>query len=102
MRRQTKYTGISHDVYQTVFERDGGRCVYCGAPSPLQCAHYVSRARGGMGVPENLVMLCMRCHQAMDQGGGADIKTEVRDYLTLHYDGWTEDAQKYKKETGRC
>ena len=81
MRRQTKFTGISPAVWRECWERDGGICRHCGKGGVLQAAHYVSRARGGMGIPTNLVMLCPECHREADQGDGKEIKREMREYL---------------------
>lgn len=92
MRRQTKFTGISPAVWKECYDRDGG---------VLQAAHYVSRARGGMGIPTNLVMLCPECHREADQGDGKEIKREMREYLQSLYPMWSEENQKYTKGTGR-
>ena len=101
MRRQTKFTGISPAVWKECFDRDGGICRHCGKGGVLQAAHYVSRARGGMGITTNLVMLCPECHREMDQGDGKEIKREMREYLQSIYPLWSEENQKYTKETGR-
>jgi 5-methylcytosine-specific restriction endonuclease McrA len=44
-----------------VFARDGGRCVYCGAPA-TSLDHVVPRSRGGLHVWENVVSACRRCN----------------------------------------
>ncbi|MFQ8836332.1 MAG: HNH endonuclease [Oscillospiraceae bacterium] len=59
-------TSISAAVKQAVRERDGGRCVLCGRPGNPWC-HYISRAQGGLGRPENIVTLCDKCHRRFDQ-----------------------------------
>lgn len=101
MRRQTKFTGVSPSVWKECYDRDGGVCRHCGKGGVLQAAHFVSRARGGMGIPTNLVMLCPECHREMDQGDGKEIKEEMREYLESMYPLWSEEKQKYTKETGR-
>lgn len=101
MRRQTKFTGVSPSVWKEVYDRDGGVCRHCGKGGVLQAAHFVSRARGGMGIPTNLVMLCPECHREMDQGDGKEIKEEMRECLESLYPMWSEENQKYTKETGR-
>lgn len=93
MRRQTKFTGISPAVWRECWERDGGICRHCGKGGVLQAAHYVSRARGGMGIPTNLVMLCPECHREADQGDGKEIKREMREYLESMYPLWSEEKQ---------
>ena len=101
MRRQTRFTGISPAVWNECYDRDGGICRHCGKGGVLQAAHYVSRARGGMGIPTNLVMLCPECHREADQGDGKEIKREMREYLQSLYPLWDEEKQKYTKGTGR-
>jgi 5-methylcytosine-specific restriction endonuclease McrA len=44
-----------------VFARDGGRCVYCGAPA-TSLDHVIPRSRGGPHVWENVVSACRRCN----------------------------------------
>src|SRR5256714_14069114 len=46
---------------KAVFARDGGRCVYCGAPA-TSIDHVVPRSRGGLHVWENVVSACRRCN----------------------------------------
>lgn len=96
-------TDISPSVRRVVYERDSfdGQpcCVYCGRPDGIQIAHYVSRGRGGKGVPENLVCLCYECHSIMDNGSNLkesrEIKDYVREYLKAYYEprgGWDEKS----------
>ena len=92
-------TDISSKVRRIVLERDSVDgapcCIYCGAPRGIQIAHFVSRGRGGKGVPENLACLCYRCHAALDNGSdiqkAKDIKAVFRDHLTRLYPGWNEE-----------
>lgn len=46
---------------RAVFARDGGRCVYCGAPA-TSIDHVQPRSRGGQHVWENVVSACGRCN----------------------------------------
>lgn len=46
---------------RAVLERDGHRCVYCGARAD-SIDHVVPRARGGQHVWENVVAACRRCN----------------------------------------
>ena len=46
---------------RAIFARDGGRCVYCGAPAN-SVDHVVPRSRGGEHVWENVVAACRRCN----------------------------------------
>ncbi len=50
-----------------ILERDGHRCVYCGAVHPadeLTLDHVQPRARGGDHSEGNLVTCCRRCNEA--------------------------------------
>lgn len=49
---------------QTVLERDGFRCVYCGDKGgPFEADHVFPRSRGGDDSLSNLVCACRRCNQ---------------------------------------
>jgi biotin operon repressor len=58
---------IRPSVWKGVIERDGHRCVQCGAiPGSgvwLEVDHIDEKADGGSDEPENLQTLCNRCHQ---------------------------------------
>lgn len=49
---------------QTIFERDGHRCVYCGSNEHLTIDHLVPKCRGGKTTDENCVTACRACNQA--------------------------------------
>jgi ferredoxin len=53
---------IPREVRRAVFERDGGRCVDCGACFDLQYDHVIPLALGGAGTAENLQILCAPCN----------------------------------------
>ena len=60
---------IPRDVRRAVFERDGGRCVACGASFDLQYDHVIPLALGGANTAANLQILCAPCNQTK----GADL-----------------------------
>lgn len=97
----TQATSISSETYYTVKKRDGGRCIYCGTPHSLQCAHFISRSQLGKGVPENLAMLCVHCHTALDNGNDTGLRTSIKNrfesYLRAHYDNWSAERLVYHK-----
>ncbi len=50
---------------QTVFERDGWACVYCGKRSgTMTCDHIVPVSRGVSSTLDNLVTACLSCNMA--------------------------------------
>ena len=69
-------------VKAKVWERDGGRCILCLSPEASPNAHYISRAHGGLGIPENIVTLCRRCHEQYDNRAARSCRGGViRAYL---------------------
>lgn len=53
---------IPQDVKAAVWQRDGGRCVECGADDYLEFDHIIPFARGGSSTTENVQLLCRRCN----------------------------------------
>ena len=97
--RSTKACSIAYDVKKKVWERDNHRCIVCGdtrTASPV--AHYIPRSQLGLGIEENIVTLCLRCHCAFDNSISRPwMKAIIRDYLMSHYEGWDEKNLVYKK-----
>jgi 5-methylcytosine-specific restriction endonuclease McrA len=62
---------ISPEVRKIVRERDGNRCVFCGEPDKrkgkLQIHHIKYRSRGGSNHPDNLLLVCPRCHREIHE-----------------------------------
>jgi len=52
---------IPQEVREHLFDRDGGRCRYCGATQNLELDHVVPLSRGGTNTAQNLQVLCARC-----------------------------------------
>ena len=94
-------THIPKEVRDRVYERDSFDgwvcCAYCGQPKSaygtpnIEQHHYIERSRGGLGIEENLICLCKVCHTKVHKGD-TDIQNFIREYLSEHYDGWSEDA----------
>ena len=98
MHRQTKAVDIPPAVKQSVWDRDGGQCILCHSVFASPNAHYISRAHGGLGIPENIVTLCMACHDRYDNGtGGVYMKEEIAKYLRTCYPDWDEERLVYRK-----
>lgn len=98
--KRAKALAISAAVKKAVYNRDLGACVWCGAPG-LPEAHYIPRSRGGLGVEENILTLCRRCHDIYDHGTRAERQCmggEFKRYLSSHYDGWDEDNLIYRRD----
>ena len=107
MRKDTKARDFSRRAKMEISIRDRVEgwpcCVNCGAPAPAELAwsnaHYISRAQGGLGIPENGLTLCPGCHRAYDQSTRREeMRSFFREYLEARYPGWQEEDLIYKKE----
>lgn len=95
--KRTLALSISPNARKRVQERDKW-CVLCGSHHWLEIAHYVSRGRGGVGIEENLVLLCHECHMKYDQSKHrTEIKETLKNYLQAQYPNWDERKLFYKK-----
>lgn len=101
MHKQTRATAISKAVKDRVWERDGHCCVYCGSPYANPEAHFIPRSLGGLGIEENLLTLCRRCHRRFDETSD---RLRMRRYFEMYlrsiYPEWDEKKLKYRKEDG--
>jgi 5-methylcytosine-specific restriction endonuclease McrA len=61
-------------------------------------SHFIRRSQGGLGIPENIVTMCMRCHQMYDQGSDRRaIESYTEKYLKSLYPDWNRENLIYKK-----
>lgn len=98
MHSRTKALQIPPKVKRRVWERDGKCCILCGNPNAAPNAHYVSRRQSGLGIEQNIVTLCLRCHAAYDQGiAREEIGKIIRAYLMSCYPDWDEADIVYRK-----
>ena len=96
--KRTKALSITPKVKNTVYERDGGRCVLCGSPYGLPEAHYIPRSQGGLGIEENIVTLCRNCHRELDQTTRrAELLERVKAHLDIWYPDFSDNDRIYKK-----
>lgn len=64
-RRKKKVGAYKHGVYrETVYSRDGYKCVYCGSLNNLSLDHLMPVSRGGEDIPSNLVTCCRGCNSS--------------------------------------
>lgn len=99
--RRTKACEITRKTKEIVWNRDDHRCIICGIYVQTECAnaHYIKRSQGGLGIPENIVTLCPRCHHEEDNGKNTKIYEEL---LKKHLEGiyganWKKENLIYKK-----
>lgn len=107
MNRRTQELAIPIRVKEAVAVRDSvcgwPCCILCGKPAPtgnrvaFSNAHYIARSQGGLGIEENILTLCPKCHRQYDTVGREAFKPILRRYMLEHYDGWSEGRLTYKK-----
>ena len=96
--KQAKACDINAKIKMEVWERDKHRCIICSDPMAMPNAHYISRAHGGLGIPENIVTLCMRCHHEFDNGIDREYyKERIAKYLQSKYPNWEKEKVIYSK-----
>ena len=101
MSKRSRACDISQKVKKRVWERDNHCCVFCYNPYAMPNAHYLSRAHGGLGIEQNIVTLCQKCHHELDNGKDKElsqaIKHKIEAHLRTFYPEWSIDLLKYKK-----
>ena len=95
--KKSRATDIPAKTRKIVSERDNGQCIICGNWGRPN-AHYISRNDGGLGIPENIVSLCDRCHHEYDHGDTPEIyEKKIRTYLENYYENWSSINLVYDK-----
>ena len=98
-KKRTKACDITTRVKNKVWERDNFCCIKCGNPEAMPNAHYISRAQGGLGIEQNIVTLCIKCHDIFDHSSQRqEFREFIRNYLIFQYgESWSEENLIYKK-----
>jgi 5-methylcytosine-specific restriction endonuclease McrA len=63
--RQVTWHGsnwIRKSKRQRIYERDGGKCLYCGALDTLSLDHFIPVSKGGTNDAGNLFTACIPCN----------------------------------------
>jgi len=98
--KRAKALAITKSVKDAVFARDG-YCVWCGSPEGQPNAHYISRAHGGLGIEQNILTLCQKCHHEFDFSNRDQreyMKRHFRYHFNSKYPDWDESNLIYKKD----
>lgn len=96
----SKTTSIPKKVKMEVWERDYHRCIFCQKEVSWEYAnsHYIKRSQLGMGIPENIMTNCQRCHNLFEESIYREkMKEFAKNYLMSKYDCWNENMLVYKK-----
>lgn len=72
--------GVPEELRQETFNRDGRKCVICGAKEDLSIDHIIPRSKGGTNDPENLQTLCRSCNSSKKNREAAAI---LKDKITI-------------------
>lgn len=102
MISRIKAVQITTDIKQKVAERDSfdGHtcCILCGSPFGIPEAHIIPRSQNGLGIEENIVTLCRKCHMAYDQTDKREsIRAELIHYIKGFYPDWSIEKVTYRK-----
>lgn len=100
--QRTLWCEFSKKEREHIYKRDRHRCIVCGSNSFLGIAHaYLPRSQGGVGNRMNGVLLCQKCHNALDSYGANKlydiVKNTVDRYLTRLYGEVNMSKLKYDK-----
>lgn len=96
----SKATAISKEVRQRVWERDQMACIYCHRRVPVECAnsHFIKRSQLGLGIEQNIVTACPKCHYKYDFGRNSrSMIIYTWEYLSSKYEGLKRENLVYKK-----
>lgn len=98
VNKRTKALDITQKTKQLVWERDNQCCIYCGTPNAMPNSHYIPRSKGGLGIEQNIVTLCIQCHFNYDQTTQREaMKKFIKKYLNEKYENWDEESLIYKR-----
>ena len=101
MSKRSKACDITPKVKEIVWNRDKHRCIICGryVSKTFANAHYIKRSQGGLGIPENIVTLCLYCHQEEDFGSNTKFyENKIETYLKSIYGTmWNKEKLIFKK-----
>ena len=96
--KRAKACDITKKVKDIVWERDGGKCIICSSHYAMPNSHFIRRSQGGLGIEENIVTMCQRCHMMYDQGADRrTIEAYIEEYLKSKYPNWNREKLVYRK-----
>ena len=113
MNKRTKALQYTKETAEKVAERQNYECLFCKCGyhterknlsnlefNVYDIAHFINRSQGGLGIEENLVLLCRFHHHHLDNSNKG-LRTEMllimEEYLKQCYVGWNKDNLVYRK-----
>lgn len=111
--KRTQKLKYSKETAYKVAERDHHTCFLCSKGYHIagknlssmefniyDIAHFINRSQGGLGIEENLVLLCRYHHSHLDNGNKGlreEMLSIIEEYLKNIYPDWDKDKLIYKK-----
>lgn len=96
--KRSKACDINKATKLKVYERDNHRCIICHSPFGIPNAHYIPRSKGGLGIEQNIVTLCARCHDITDHTEHRRFMlNKIEEYLKTKYPEWKKEDLIYDK-----
>lgn len=96
--KRTKAVDIKQSTKRVVWERDNERCILCGSHQAMPNAHFISRAKQGLGIEQNIVTLCVVCHHNYDNTPQREsLGIMIESYLKAKYPNWKKSELVYSK-----
>ncbi len=84
--QRSQETDISKKVKDVVWDRDEHMCIFCGSPYAHPEAHVIPRSKGGLGIEQNIITVCRRCHNLLDQSSKREkMQKQAQKYLERIY-----------------
>lgn len=81
MSIRSQWCEFDKETRKYIKKRDENRCIFCGNNGALQIAHiFLSRAHGGRGCKENGILLCIKCHNALDNGKDINLRNKIYNF----------------------
>lgn len=77
---EKEYEELTVDIRAYVWERDSDLCVVCGKQGH-QVHHIKFRSQGGSHKPNNLCLLCYKCHQKQHSDKPTSVKKLIKRVL---------------------
>jgi len=104
MSQRSNRCDFTPRVRREILQRDNNSCVICNmgfkptADHRYEIAHFIPRSAGGLGIPQNAVVLCKTHHMAMDNSDERVMWLGVvKKYLKSKYPGWDDMRLVFRK-----